>query len=159
MTVVVQTFGVTWEMVRTWIPQFPVTLGAGTVPSSDAFDFILNEEASDLCARLTQMGIEPLTAAAVPGSQIYGIMRKSITLACATRALIAAERTPTEMFTAMVEQQQARFDRITAQPGSLGDGQNAEVFTIDSHVTDQAALRRNVGSRGLAAALASRGQV
>lgn len=156
----VETFGVTWELVRDFVPQFPATLGTGTIPSADAFDRILNQEASDWCARLSnQVGTDPTSAAAVPTSQVYAIMQKSIAMACATRALIAAERTPTEMFTAMVEDLGARFDRMTAEPASLGDGQNPGVYVATSHVTDAAQVRAAAQTQTLGNRLANAGQL
>ena len=156
----VETFGVTWEVVRDWVPELPATLTTTTLPTEDSFDRILQQEASDYCARLSaQVGTDPTSAMAVVTSQIYSIMQKSIALAVAVRVSMAAKRSPSEFLLKMVEAADARFALMTAEPASLGDGQNTTVYVATSHVTDAAQVRLAAETQTLGNRLANAGQL
>ena len=156
----VETFGVTWEVVRDWVPELPAALSATTLPTEDSFDRILLQEASDYCARLSsQVGTDPTSAAAVSTSQVYGILQKSIARAVAVRVSMAAKRSPSEFLLKMMELQQARFDLMRDEQASLGDGQNTTVFVATSHVTDAVQVRAAAETQNLGNRLANAGQL
>ena len=73
--------------------------------------------------------------------------------------MMARERVPTELIEQWKEQRDASWDRITAEPATVGVDLSQASWVFDSHVTQQAQIEQDVRSQSLGVRLASAGRV
>lgn len=153
------TFGVDLEIVRQYAPGLPASLSASTYPTEAGLTAIIGRKASMWTERLRQTSIDAASIAADPTSTAYLIMQEIVAIDVALALMMARERVPTELIEQWKEQRDASWDRITAEPATVGVDLSQASWVFDSHVTQQAQIEQDVRSQSLGVRLASAGRV
>lgn len=153
------TFGVDLDIVRQYAPGLPATLSTTTYPTAAGLTAIIDRKASAWTERLRQTSIDASSIAAAPTSTSYLIMQEVIAIDVVLVLLISRERIATEMIAELKEQRDAAWKRITEEPATVGVDLSQASWVLDSHVTQQAVIERDVQSQSLGVRLASAGRV
>jgi hypothetical protein len=153
------TFGVTLDIVRQYAPGLPATLSTTTYPTETGLTAIINRKASAWTERLRQTSIDAASIAVDPASTSYLIMQEVIAIDVVLVILISRERIATEMITELKEQRDAAWLRIVEEPATVGVDLSQASWVLDSHVTQQAQIERDVQGQSLGVRLASAGRL
>jgi hypothetical protein len=160
----VSTFGIDIDVLREYMPGLPAVPDTTTYPTAAQLSSMVSRKAAKWCARAENQAGVDIVAASVEATapQIFAIMQECITLDVCIQFAYGRERANPEQIAQWEKQRDDAWARLIDEPGSNGDGQDKSTeapYIFNSHVTDEADIRRIIKQQSLGVRLASAGRL